>query len=76
MNHFVQRLGEMKAGTRICIAGLRVNMSVTARPIRAPQAGIGEADPSPEHDNGRGEQRPRQRQAPEPPQSSLRMHAR
>ena len=37
--------------------GLRIEVPVAARPVRAPQAGIGEAHPGAQHDHRRREQR-------------------
>ena len=75
MNHFVQRLGKMHCGRFARGPCVRVNMPVAARPIRAPQAGIGKAHPCAEHDDRRREQRAGQSQPPEPEQPSLCVHA-
>ncbi len=75
MNHLVQRFAELKAGLRITMAGVRINMPVTTRPIRAAQTGIGKAHPRTQHDHRRREQRARQCQPPEPEQTPLWVHA-
>ncbi len=67
MNHLVQRFAELRLD-------LRVNMPITAGPIRAPEAGIGESNPSSQHDDRRREQRAQQGEPPKPKQASLRVH--
>ncbi len=75
MNHLVQRFAEPKAGLRITMAGVRINMPITAGPIRATQTGIGKPHPRTQHDHRRCEHRTRQCQPPEPEQTPLWIHA-
>ena len=54
MNHFVQRFAELKTGLAD-MAGLRIDMPIATRPIRAAEPGICEAHPCAQYDDCRGE---------------------
>ena len=56
------------------MGGLRIQVPIAARPIRAAEPGIGEPHPRAQHDDARGDQRAQSREASKPEQPLFFVH--